>query len=95
VLLDLLPAGILQLAETLEHGLWRARSQAWLSGPEFQTLTWLRIVGGALFLLGGVVPLAWFLVSRGRRLRGAAAAAMQLPRLAPPETVTAQARPAP
>lgn len=69
VLLDLLPAGILQLQATLEHGLWYSRSQEWLFGTEFQTLTWMRIVGGAIFLLGGVTPLAWFMVSRWRALR--------------------------
>jgi nitric oxide reductase subunit B len=64
VVIDLFPVGIAQLNEVLAHGLWQARSQAFVQGELFQTLTWARIVGGALFVLGGVLPLAWFMVSR-------------------------------
>lgn len=69
VLLDLLPAGVLQLDAVLEHGLWYARSQEWLLATPFQTLTWMRSIGGALFVLGGVVPLLVFTLSRWRSLR--------------------------
>ena len=64
VLLDLFPAGIHQLADAMKHGLWHARSPEFLQSDFFQTLTWLRIVGGSLFVVGGVVPLVWFMVSR-------------------------------
>ena len=64
VLLDLLPAGIAQLLDVLENGLWHARSHAFVESELFQMLTWARIVGGALFVLGGVLPLAWFMVTR-------------------------------
>ena len=64
VAIDLFPVGIAQLNEVLAHGLWQARSQAFVQGELFQTLTWARIGGGALFVLGGVLPLAWFMVSR-------------------------------
>ena len=64
VVIDLFPVGIAQLNEVLAHGLWQARSQAFVQGELFQTLTWARIIGGALFVLGGVLPLAWFMVSR-------------------------------
>lgn len=70
VVLDLFPAGMLQLQATLEHGLWYARSQAFIQSNAFQTLTWLRIVGGALFVLGGVIPLVTFLLRRLDGLRG-------------------------
>lgn len=73
VLLDLLPAGVLQLRATLDRGLWYARSQELILGDAFQTLTYLRVVGGVLFLLGGVAPLAWFMVTRWRRLKDSAA----------------------
>ena len=33
-----------------------------------------RAAGGGVFVLGGVLPIAWFVVSRSRRLRPAAAA---------------------
>mgnify|MGYP002620806079 FL=1 len=69
VLLDLLPAGIAQLLDVLENGLWHARSHAFVHSELFQALTWARIVGGALFVLGGVLPLAWFMVTRASALK--------------------------
>lgn len=63
VLLDLFPVGMIQLNAVLSDGLWYARSQAFQDTSTFQTLTWMRIVGGAIFLLGGVVPLCGFVVS--------------------------------
>lgn len=64
VLLDLFPAGLLQLQAVFEGGLWAARSRAFVEGDAFQTVTWMRIVGGALFVTGGVLPLAAFVLSR-------------------------------
>jgi nitric oxide reductase subunit B len=69
VVLDLFPAGIHQLLDVLENGLWHGRTQAFIASNTFQTMTWLRIIGGALFVVGGVVPLTWFLVSRSKHLR--------------------------
>lgn len=66
LLLDTLPAGFLQLNTVLEEGYWAARSQYFIQGTPFQTLTWMRIAGGTLFTVGGVLPIAWFLVSRSR-----------------------------
>ena len=71
VLLDLFPAGVHQLMAVLDHGLAAAREEAFIQGATFQALTWARIVGGALFVLGGVLPLAWFFLSRLRSLRPA------------------------
>lgn len=62
VLLDLLPAGIHQLVVVLEKGYWFARSQEFIQGIPFQTMTWFRIVGGSIFCLGGVFPLTWFVL---------------------------------
>jgi len=59
------------LNDVLTHGLWHARSQAFVQGELFQTLTWARIVGGALFVLGGVLPLAWFMLNRLAALKPA------------------------
>lgn len=72
VLLDLLPVGVHQLGTVLDHGLWFARSQAYVQSDVFQTLTWARVIGGALFVLGGVLPLCWFVLSRAPGLKGAA-----------------------
>lgn len=69
VVLDLFPAGILQFMAVVEEGLWFARSNEFVDSNVFQTLTWLRIVGGSIFVLGGVVPLAWFIISNRKRLK--------------------------
>lgn len=66
VLLDLFPAGIYQFKTVTEQGLWYARSSSFIESAGFQTLTWLRIAGGSLFTLGGVIPLIWF-ITRGRK----------------------------
>jgi nitric oxide reductase subunit B len=71
VLLDLFPAGIYQLNAVTENGLWYARSGSFIESPAFQTLTWMRIAGGALFTCGGVAPLIWFLVSRRKAVKRA------------------------
>ena len=40
-------------------------------GIPFQTLIWMRALGGYLFLLGGVIPIAWFMTSRAMSLKPA------------------------
>ncbi len=69
VFLDLFPAGIWQFKTATEHGLWYARSHTFIESTGFQTFTWLRMAGGALFTLGGVIPLTWFVISRRRGLK--------------------------
>ena len=64
VFLDLFPVGILQFKAVTEQGLWFARSNAFIDSPRFQTLTWMRIIGGSIFTLGGVIPLIWIMVRR-------------------------------
>jgi nitric oxide reductase subunit B len=69
VLLDLFPAGILQFNTVTEKGLWFARSAAFVEGSAFQSLTWMRIIGGTVFTLGGVIPLIWFIVGSTNKLK--------------------------
>jgi nitric oxide reductase subunit B len=69
VLLDLFPSGIYQFNAVVEKGLWYARSAEFIDSVPFQTMTWLRSIGGVLFLFGGVIPLLWFLVSRIRSVK--------------------------
>jgi nitric oxide reductase subunit B len=69
VFLDLFPAGILQFKTVTEHGLWFARSSSFIESSSFQTLTWLRIIGGSLFTVGGVIPMVWFIASRRKSLK--------------------------
>ena len=69
VLLDLFPAGIYQFKTVTEQGLWYARSSAFIESNGFQTLTWMRIIGGSIFTVGGVIPLVWFVTSRRKGLK--------------------------
>ena len=85
VLLDLFPVGVIQLKAVLDHGLAYARSNAFVESPQFRALTWLRGIGVVLFILGGVCPVAWFMVTRWVRLRGSQRVG------APPRVVEAHA----
>lgn len=69
VLLDLFPAGILQFMAVVENGLWFARSGQFIESTLFQSLTWLRIIGGAIFVVGGVVPLTWFILANRKFIK--------------------------
>jgi nitric oxide reductase subunit B len=58
IVLDLFPAGVLQLRDSIANGYWHARQPAFtMSGP-FHALEWIRLVGDSVFLMAGVVPLA-------------------------------------
>ncbi len=72
VVLDLFPVGVAQLATVLTDGYAYARSEAYVQSPVFQSLTWLRGIGIGLFVVGGVAPLTWFLVTRWRSLKAPA-----------------------
>lgn len=67
--LDLFPVGVYQLIAVFEHGFWYARSPEIVEGAVFRTLTAFRSLGGAVFVLGGLLPLMWFVLSRGKSLR--------------------------
>jgi nitric oxide reductase subunit B len=69
VILDLFPAGAIQFKAVLDHGLWFARSNDFITSSAFESLTWLRGIGASLFIFGGVMPLTWFIVSRARSLK--------------------------
>jgi len=57
VVLDLLPGGVLQLWDVLDHGYWHARRLPYLMTGTFHTLEWLRILADTVFLVLGVVPI--------------------------------------
>jgi nitric oxide reductase subunit B len=57
VLLDLFPAGVLQLWDVLTNGYWHARSLAFTMNGTFHRMEWLRMVGDIIFILFGVVPM--------------------------------------
>ena len=69
VLLDLFPAGILQFEAVVDHGLWYARSDEFIEQKSFQSLTWLRIIGGSIFTLGGVLPLVYIVIKASSNLK--------------------------
>lgn len=69
VILDLFPAGVHQLAVVMEHGYWYGRSQEFIQSIPFQTMTWMRIIGGSVFCLGGVFPLTWFVIKSLKNLK--------------------------
>ena len=59
LVLSLIPVGLWQAHESIEHGLWSARSAEFMQQDTMQTLRWLRIVGDTIFALGAGA-LAWF-----------------------------------
>jgi nitric oxide reductase subunit B len=59
IVLSLLPVGIWQAHESIEHGLWSARSAEFMQQDTMQTLRWLRAIGDTIFAIGGAA-LAWF-----------------------------------
>ncbi len=69
VIMDLFPAGAIQFKAVVDSGLWYARSNEFIGGGIFETLTWLRGVGASIFFFAGVIPLTWFIVSRARSLK--------------------------
>lgn len=78
VVLDLLPAGAVQFNSVLENGLWFARSEEFIKGDIFESFTWLRSIGATVFLVGGVIPLAYFIVSRVKSLKKATSKTVDL-----------------
>jgi len=57
VLLDLFPAGVLQLKASMTHGYWYARQITYLMSGTFHSLEWLRIIGDLTFILAGALPI--------------------------------------
>lgn len=57
VLLDLFPAGVIQLWDVLTNGYWHARSLSFTMNGTFHVAEWLRMIGDLTFILCGVVPM--------------------------------------
>jgi nitric oxide reductase subunit B len=58
LLLDLFPAGVLQLQDVIANGYWHARRLDYALRGAFHTLEWIRVAGDAVFLLAGMLPMA-------------------------------------
>lgn len=57
ILLDLFPAGVLQLWDVLTNGYWHARRLSFTMTGTFHMVEWIRIVGDVTFILCGVIPI--------------------------------------
>ncbi len=67
--ISIFPAGIYQLVQSFKYGFWYARSSATINSVFFQGFTWARVVGDLVFVLGGTLPVLYFMVSRWKSLR--------------------------
>jgi nitric oxide reductase subunit B len=59
VLVTLMPLGLLQLFEAVNHGYFEARQLSFVTSPTNRLLAWLRLPGDAVFIGIGVLPLLW------------------------------------
>jgi nitric oxide reductase subunit B len=59
LILNLFPAGVLQLLDVIENGYYHARQPEFLFTGWFHKLEWLRIIGDTTFIVLGVLPIAW------------------------------------
>ena len=57
IVLDLFPAGVLQVWDVITNGYWHARQPAFTMNGPFHALEWVRLIGDGVFLVAGVVPL--------------------------------------
>lgn len=64
LLLNIFPAGVIQMIASYKHGFWFARSYDFIHSSQFQMFTWLRVIGDMTFVVGGILPLV-LLVLRG------------------------------
>jgi nitric oxide reductase subunit B len=57
ILLDLFPAGVLQLWDVISNGYWHARRLDYLMHGNFHKMEWIRVVGDTVFLALGALPI--------------------------------------
>lgn len=69
--ISILPVGILQVIESVQVGLWSARSAEFMQQDHMQFFRWSRIIGDTMFL-AGVAYLVWFCIGlkTGHSLNG-------------------------
>ncbi|HET9596218.1 MAG TPA: nitric-oxide reductase large subunit [Anaeromyxobacteraceae bacterium] len=58
LLVDLFPAGVLQLWDVITNGYWHARRLEYSMSGMFHKLEWVRVVGDTVFLALGALPIA-------------------------------------
>ncbi len=57
IALDLFPAGVLQLWDSIANGYWHARRLGFTMSGTFHRLEWIRLAGDGIFIVAGVVPM--------------------------------------
>jgi nitric oxide reductase subunit B len=57
VFMSLLPGGILQVWDVVQHGYWHARSLEAIGSHRSLVFEWLRLPGDLVFIVFGAVPL--------------------------------------
>ncbi len=57
IVMSLLPSGVLQLWDVVQHGYWHARSLDYLGSERARLIEWLRMPGDLVFIIFGAVPL--------------------------------------
>jgi nitric oxide reductase subunit B len=63
VILQLFPSGVLQLHDVITNGYWHARSLEFSGQKSIAALAWLRFPADIFFILAGVLPLFFAVVS--------------------------------
>jgi nitric oxide reductase subunit B len=66
VFLSVLPAGIYQAWQSIDKGMWYARSPEVVHSSVMETLVWLRVPGDVVFACGALL-LAWYALNMLRR----------------------------
>ena len=57
VLMNLFPAGVLQLSDVLQNGYWHARGPEYMNAHLTILMEWMRLPADLIFILLGVVPM--------------------------------------
>ncbi len=69
IIISLLPVGVIQLKIAFEQGYWVSRAADFFQIPIVNQLLWVRAVPDTIFIVFGVLPLAWFAVKALFNLR--------------------------
>lgn len=77
LILNIFPAGVIQMIASFTHGFWYARSYEFIHSNQFQMFTWLRVLGDLTFVVGGIFPLVLLVLRGTLHLRKARAAEVE------------------
>lgn len=69
IIISLLPVGVIQLKIAFEQGYWASRAADFFQIPIVNQLLWIRALPDTIFIVFGVLPLAWFAVKALFNLR--------------------------